>query len=263
MPKEAYFFSHDANARSDDKILELRSEFGWEGYGLFWAIVETLRDCSNYSYPSNAKAGLALSLNIDKTKLEHFLKRAIALGLFVEKNGCIFSESLMRRMEQVDAKRRKRAEAGRLGGQAKAKGKQRSSNAKAKASKERKEKESKEDNIKGVDLPFESDAFKQQWDKWKAYKLKQHSFTYKSDISEQSALTSLKNLSNNLEHRAIQIIEYSIAQGYKGLFDLKSYDEPQKPVEPRKPMTEKEVSDTLGWKEEIYTTPTPKVLFGT
>jgi hypothetical protein len=29
------YFSHDANARHDEKILELRAELGWEGYGTF------------------------------------------------------------------------------------------------------------------------------------------------------------------------------------------------------------------------------------
>ncbi|GAA4299590.1 Lin1244/Lin1753 domain-containing protein [Nibribacter koreensis] len=152
MAKEAYYFSHDANARHDDRILELRSEFGWEGYGLYWAIVETLRDCSNYSYPSNARAGLALSLSIDKSKLEHFLNTAISLGLFIEKEGAIYSESLMRRMEDVDAKRRLRAEAGRKGGIAKAKLKHSSGKSLAKPSKEKKEKESKTEYTTSVFL---------------------------------------------------------------------------------------------------------------
>jgi len=41
MKKEAYYFSLDSNARDDPKILQLRMEMGWEGYGLFWAIIET------------------------------------------------------------------------------------------------------------------------------------------------------------------------------------------------------------------------------
>jgi hypothetical protein len=224
MNKEAYYFSHDANARHDDKILELRAEFGWEGYGLFWAIVETLRDCSDYAYPSNAKAGLALSLNIDKTKLEQFLKVAIKLRLFIEKDGVIYSESLMRRMGDIDEKRRKRAEAGRLGGTAKAKAKQSSSNAKAKASKESKVKESKVKDI--IEMPFDSEQFKTKWSEWKTYKSKHHKFEYKSDMSERSALTLLAKYASNLEHRALQILDVAMAQGWSGFHDLKSYDEP-------------------------------------
>jgi hypothetical protein len=28
-------FSHDANVRHDEKIIELMAELGWEGYGIF------------------------------------------------------------------------------------------------------------------------------------------------------------------------------------------------------------------------------------
>jgi len=143
MVKEAYYFSHDSNARGDEKILQLRSEFGWEGYGLYWAVIETLRESSDYSFSSNAKAGLALSLNTTKEKLNGILNLCFDTNLLVEKDGRFFSESLMIRMEQVDEKRRKRAEAGRLGGIAKASSKQKPSNAKATPSKEKKRKESK------------------------------------------------------------------------------------------------------------------------
>lgn len=143
MAKEAYYFSHDSNARSDEKILQLRAEFGWEGYGLYWAIIETLRESSDYSFSSNAKAGLAISLNTTKEKLNDILELCFNESLLIEKDGRFFSESLMTRMEQVDEKRRKRAEAGRLGGIAKASLKQKSSNALANSSKESKVKEKK------------------------------------------------------------------------------------------------------------------------
>jgi hypothetical protein len=77
---------------------------------------------------------------------------------------------------------------------------------------------------KEIIYPFESSEFLLCWNKWKSYRKAEHGFNYKSDISEQTALTGLAAKSQNKEHRAIQIIEYSIAQGYKGLFDLKSYN---------------------------------------
>lgn len=143
MTKEAYYFSHDSNARRDEKILQLRAKFGWEGYGLYWAIIETLRESSDYSFSSNAKAGLAISLNTTKEKLNDILKICFDTELLIEKDGRFFSESLMLRMEQIDEKRRKRAEAGRKGGIAKAMVKQNPNNAKAKPSKEKKVKEKK------------------------------------------------------------------------------------------------------------------------
>ena len=42
MANEAYYFSHDSNARNDEKVLMLRAKHGWEGYGLYWALVEMM-----------------------------------------------------------------------------------------------------------------------------------------------------------------------------------------------------------------------------
>ena len=142
MSKDAYYFSHDSNARSDEKILELRDVYGWAGYGMFWAIIEMLRDSPDYTL-SNSIAMLKQCLNIDKTLAQEFYNHCIKLELLIENEGRFYSESLMKRMEEIDEKRRKRADAGRKGGNAKAMLKQNPSNALAKASKESKVNESK------------------------------------------------------------------------------------------------------------------------
>ncbi|GAB2540098.1 Lin1244/Lin1753 domain-containing protein [Rufibacter soli] len=190
MANEPYYFSHDANARNDDKILELRLEFGWEGYGLYWAIIEILRERTDYHYPTNAIAGLALSLNIGKDKLSTFLKRCHSLELFDENEYGFYSDSLLRRMNKMEEKRLKRVEAGRKGGEAKAKVKQRSSNAIALPSKEKKEKEKKEEYTPGVFLTEKEystllDKHGKDKTEWMLEKLANHKeakgTTYKSD----------------------------------------------------------------------------------
>ena len=40
--REAEFFSHDYDARDDEKFVRLRQKMGWEGYGLAWALIEKL-----------------------------------------------------------------------------------------------------------------------------------------------------------------------------------------------------------------------------
>ena len=47
MSKEAFYFSHDYNARSDSKIKQLIAAHGYEGYGIFWALVEDLYQNAN------------------------------------------------------------------------------------------------------------------------------------------------------------------------------------------------------------------------
>ena len=47
--KDAYYFPHDCNARNDPKILALRSVFGAEGYGVYWMLIEILREQPDYT----------------------------------------------------------------------------------------------------------------------------------------------------------------------------------------------------------------------
>jgi len=42
--KDAFYFQHDYNARNDEKVLELRSNYGVEGYGLFWMLLESMAE---------------------------------------------------------------------------------------------------------------------------------------------------------------------------------------------------------------------------
>ena len=47
MPKDTFYFSHDYNARNDEKIKMLIRKHGMVGYGVFWAIVEDLYNNAN------------------------------------------------------------------------------------------------------------------------------------------------------------------------------------------------------------------------
>jgi len=49
--KEAYYFPHFCGARNDRKIKRLRKELGVEGYGIFFMILETLREQTDFMYP--------------------------------------------------------------------------------------------------------------------------------------------------------------------------------------------------------------------
>lgn len=47
MGKETFYFSHDYNARNDEKIKELIFKHGMAGYGIYWAIIEELYQNTN------------------------------------------------------------------------------------------------------------------------------------------------------------------------------------------------------------------------
>lgn len=73
-----------------------------------------------------------------------------------------------------------------------------------------------------IEYPFNSDKFLLYWKMWKQYKSKEHKFNYKSKISEQAALKMLAKLANGIESNCYEIIENSIANGYKGFFKPES-----------------------------------------
>lgn len=85
-----------------------------------------------------------------------------------------------------------------------------------------KEKESiQEAKNEGVFLPFDSKNFSDAWEFWKEYKRTQFKDKYKTTATEQIALKQLNKIANFNEQTAIAIIEQSIANTWKGLFELK------------------------------------------
>lgn len=64
------------------------------------------------------------------------------------------------------------------------------------------------------------------WQDWKAYKADQFKFKYKTSKTEIAALTNLKNLANDKTNTAISIIQQSIANGWKGLFAIRTDAKP-------------------------------------
>lgn len=78
----------------------------------------------------------------------------------------------------------------------------------------------KSDDKRDVVFPFNSNEFIKRWNLWKEYKKTEMNHTYKP-IGEQSALTKLSKMANGDEKTAIAIINQSLENGWKGLFDLK------------------------------------------
>jgi uncharacterized phage protein (TIGR02220 family) len=113
--KDAYYFPHDSNAQHDEKILKLRVKYGWTGYGLYWAIIEKLREASNYRLDSQDIACLSLGVSHPIDDLIAFLKDCYLWELLTESNGYFFSESLCRRMIEIDKRREQLSDAGKRG----------------------------------------------------------------------------------------------------------------------------------------------------
>ena len=99
MAKETFYFQHDYNARNDDKILELRSKFGAEGYGIFWMIIETMAENENGGAKAGLIGGLSLGYGVAKDMLINVISYCLEIGLFYEELGYYYSKRLLTHKE--------------------------------------------------------------------------------------------------------------------------------------------------------------------
>jgi hypothetical protein len=119
VAKEAYYFSHDSNARHDPKCSALINDFGAEGYGIFWMIIEILSEQEGYKLRKFSKLyeGLSRQIWVDAEKIRSIIEAMLhEYELLVQDDSFIWSESLLKRMMIKEEKRNKKVEAGRKGG---------------------------------------------------------------------------------------------------------------------------------------------------
>ena len=69
MEKEAFYFPHFCNARHDRKIRRLRKELGTEGYGIYFMLLETLREQQDLMYPLDDLDLLAEEFGVSEAKV--------------------------------------------------------------------------------------------------------------------------------------------------------------------------------------------------
>ena len=155
MSKDAYYFSHDSNARNDQRLMLVRMKYGMEGYGIYFGIIEILREQSDYKLGSCQFDSIAFDLRVDVKKVEDIVMGEYHLFEWDAGNSEFWSASLKRRMEKLDLIKQKRADAGRKGGKSKA-------NTKQVLNKESKVKKNKVNNIKERFNIFMKDCFSYQ-----------------------------------------------------------------------------------------------------
>jgi hypothetical protein len=69
MEKEAFYFPHFCNARHDRKIRRLRKELGVEGYGIYFMLLEILREQQDMMYPLEDIDLLAEEFGVSEAKV--------------------------------------------------------------------------------------------------------------------------------------------------------------------------------------------------
>jgi uncharacterized protein YdaU (DUF1376 family) len=78
-------------------------------------------------------------------------------------------------------------------------------------------------------LVYPSSEFQNLWEQWIDYKKEEHKDRYKSTKTEQIAINNLVKLCNGDLKIAEEIVNNSIANKYKGLFEIKYYGQKAAP----------------------------------
>ena len=105
------YFPHDTNARNSSKLIRLRMKHGAEGYGVYFMILERLRDEDGYSSPTDYDM-IAFDLHVD-TELVRTVVEDFGLFRKSEDGTRFYSSGFLHRMEVKDAERGQRSEAAR------------------------------------------------------------------------------------------------------------------------------------------------------
>jgi len=117
-----FYFRHDFGACHDMKIIALRMEMDWAGYGLYWALIERLASSSDHKLRFSDINNIAWDLRADAGDLKRVITK---YGLFIlaDDGSSFYSDRLVRDLESLDDKREFFSALGKKGGDARWKGK--------------------------------------------------------------------------------------------------------------------------------------------
>jgi len=254
--KNTFFFSHDFGARNDPKLQNLLMEHGCEGIGVYWCMIEQMYEQGGQLPLSSCKS-IAYTLHVSCELVSSVINDFL---LFDNDGETFWSESVKLRLNKRVEISEKRREAGKKGWQKTFNNEQMSSNhtanvrqmpsndeanaeqAKSKCpaikGKEIKEKEIKENENKEnnnidreskkaiqekepqIDLSYINPDFVPKWKRWIAYR-KEIKKPLQA-MSLKSAYEKLLKMAGGDYITAESIIEQSIANGWQGLFELKT-----------------------------------------
>ena len=100
------YFNHDSNARNDIRIIKLRAKLGYEGYGVFWSVLELLFSEENKLCIEDYDT-LAFGLQCDPVILKEVIED---FDLFVVEDNCFYSKRLNNHIEEINNKSNKAKE---------------------------------------------------------------------------------------------------------------------------------------------------------
>lgn len=183
MSKCSEYFPHDYNARGDLSVVKLRMAMGWEGYGIYWGLVEKLYEAGGRIEPDFEALGHCLSVEPEKVR-----KVAEDFGLFYLNHNRLASHSIDRRIAKRKSIVRARKAAGSSGGKAcQAIAKQLLSNSQARV-KQNQAKKGKERKERKEKTPLPPADFERFWQAYPKHKDRQAALKAWARISPEAQL---------------------------------------------------------------------------
>jgi len=229
MKKEAFYFPHFSNARHDRKIRRLRKELGVEGYGIYFMLLETLREQQDLMYPLEDLDLLAEEFGVSEAKVKATICGYELFEIDAEEK--FFSPKMLVYLEPYFRMKEQRREAG-LKSAAK-----RQLNESSTTVQQSKEKESKvkEIKVKETKVLTAREMIFEKWYKYKAEKKQSYTPTGKDAL--------IKTWSSYSDEQLERIIDTSISNNWAGLFAPKFEVAPQAPSQPQLPRTTISIPD--------------------
>jgi hypothetical protein len=109
--KDAFYFPHFSNARTDRKIKRLTKALGIEGYGIYFMLLEVLREQTEFRYPIADIDLLSVEFGTSVPKIEATIK---AFDLFeIDEDEMFFSLNMIKYLEPMFKMKEQRSIAGK------------------------------------------------------------------------------------------------------------------------------------------------------
>ena len=177
MNKDAYYFPHFSNARHDRKVKRIIKELGVEGYGIYFMLLEVLREQTTLQYPMDDIDLLADEFRTSEQKVRTVICNYKLFDVTPDEK--FFSPKLIEYLEPYFRMKEQRRKAGLKSGEAR-KSKElpeRSFNGRSTVEQQSKVKESKVKESKENKIEERKEKFKQE--------IAQYKETYSSDTLKQ------------------------------------------------------------------------------
>ena len=223
MKKDAYWFKHDSTAGRGLRMRKMAHIYGHWGKGVYWDVIEILRDQSNYCFDSDDSSLQMLADLIgckDEAKFLSWFRDCIRFELFLIQDNKFFSEVMCENMEVWETKKGNGGKGGRP----------KKTETITETITEPKPKRKPNRNHKIIEDKITEDKIiiKEDFLLTPLETALNNFYNFRVELkkpildsSKEALRDKLIKLSNNDNEVAIEILNQSIANGWQGIFELK------------------------------------------